>query len=424
MGTKADKVSRQHRYDVAVIGAGPGGSAAAIEAARCGLDVVVIEKDEFPRFHVGESLTGEASRLVRDWGCEDLVTQGKHVSKDGTYVFGGADAGFYVPVMGVGADGTSRIPQTTWQVTRADFDQALLTAAQRHGATVISGTAASALTDSAGAVCGVRVSTDAGEQDVRARFTIDASGRARFMSKQGLAGPTARGGSDKQIAFFTHLKGVDRSDEKLGTNTQIFYAGDYRWSWLIPVDDCLTSIGIVVPSRYFRSKDELPGEFVRREMNDLHPKLADVTRDATIERAVESAHNFSYQVSDFSGPGWLAVGDAHRFVDPIFSLGVACAMLEGSEAGKRCKAAIDRNLSSDEAYTQLLKPFEKWADAGLDVVEDLITGFWNNPFGFGYLVHKKYRKEMVDMFAGRFYTAEAQATKGRLALRRLAEAAA
>ena len=405
-------------YDVVVVGAGPGGSAAAIDAARAGNRVAVVERDEFPRFHIGESLTGVVAETLREWGLTDKLLEGDPVTKHGTYVFGSSKSSFYIPVVSVGEDGT-RTKAHAWQVDRAMFDQVLLDHAVECGATLIRGTATAAMTTDDGAVTGVQVESSEGTRDVRARFVIDGSGQGRFMQKQGLTGEMHRGRYGAQVAFFTHLHGVDRTAEREADNTRIFYAGPNRWGWLIPVTSDVTSLGLVQPSSHFRSFGETPTEFVEREMRELHPVLAELIANATRCRPVESAHNFSYQVTDFAGPGWMAVGDAHRFVDPIFSLGVGCAMLEGREAARRCNEAIANDLTAHQAYEELFAGFVDWADGGVDLVEELIDGFWGNPTGFGYLAHRKHHDDIVDMFAGRIY-GRTTPSAGEEAVRRLA----
>lgn len=413
-----EKDTAEKTVDLAIIGAGPGGSAAAIEAAMAGLKVALIEREQFPRFHIGESLTGEVARIVTEWGLAPEMNAAGHTLKHGTRVYGSGENSFYIPVVGI-VDG-ERTDKVSWQVNRSKFDEMLLNKAVAEGVEIIRGSAAEVLTDDDGAVCGVTVLSDDGVLALRSRHLVDASGMARFMQRQGFTGEVSRGNYARQIAYFVHLRGVDRGEGTEEETTRIYYAGLNHWSWLIPVGPDVTSLGIVSSTEYFKSCGETPGDFVRREMKELHPELAHRLRDAELEFEPKASHNYSYEVADYTGPGWTAIGDAHRFIDPIFSLGVNAAVVEGVEAARTCAKALADDLSPQQAWERHGRKFESWADDGQQLIQDLLDGFWGNPIGFGYLAHRKHHDDIVDIFSGRIYGLT-EVSPGLAALRRLAQ---
>lgn len=391
------------KTDVAIIGGGPAGSAAAMRLARRGIDTVIVEKVPFPRFHIGESLTAEAGERLRDLGFEPQMVANGHAVKHGVNVYGSSSHTWFVPIM-------RRTPadeledRTTWQVRRSTFDSMLYDEALASGATAVPGKALRPLHTDDGAVRGVRVRSDEGEFDLEAAITLDCSGQATFLASQGVTGSKYLGAYDKQIAIFSQVTGLERNVAEPGLrhtipgNTMIFYKQKYHWAWAIPLDDETTSVGIVVPAQYFIDTGETKEQFYRRELHELHPGLGRRLPEIEIVEDVHVIPNYSFQVSRFAGKAFICVADAHRFVDPIFSFGVDVALHESQFATETIVRYLEgEGRDSDDLFREHMVRCERRTD----VFEDLIDAFWENPLGFAVFAHSRYRESIIDLFAGR-----------------------
>ncbi len=388
------------KTDVAIVGGGPGGSATALFLAQAGVRVALIEKTPSPRYHIGESLTGECGNCLRSLGLEEEMTSRGHPVKYGVTVYGprGRNA-FWVPVKGWRPE--SRLFDThTWSVRRSDFDHMLLAAAVGRGTSVTEGEAIAPLLNGE-SVCGVRVRTGGGTvEDIAAEVLVDASGQATFLSNAGIIGERIRGNYDRQVAIFSQVTGAIRDPGAASGNTLIFYRRKNHWAWFIPLDDEVVSVGVVAPADYYRSRNESKDQFLVRELHELNPELNRRLPKIELVEKVRGISNYSYRVSNFTGKGFLCVGDAHRFIDPVFSFGVFFAMKEAEYAA----AAIASFLA--DAKREQPNPFieyERLCDRGQDNVQELIDAFWEHPYAFSVLAHRRYPEDIIHLFAGRVY---------------------
>lgn len=400
--------------DVAIVGGGPGGAASALYLADRGVSSKIIEMETFPRFHIGESMTGECGGLIRGLGFTDEMMQRGHAVKHGVTVYGaGGKNKFWIPVMRRTPEGLE--DTTTWQVRRSEFDGMLLDAAREKGTEVIRARAESPIIDDDGSVGGVRVKDENGVSfDVRSKVLIDASGRKTWLANTGVAGPKIRDKYDNQIAIFSHFKGVRRDEGEASGNTLIFYKEFLQWAWFIPLDEETVSIGVVTPTKYFKAKGEEVEAFYRRELQELNPELADRMADAVMVEEIRAATNYSYYVDDFTGPGFVLVGDSHRFIDPIFSFGLFMTI---SDAQMAASAIADHLEGKGPGGPNPFIEYQQRSAQGLSVFQDLIDGFWANPLGFGYMVHyTKHWEGIIDIFAGRVF---GQTNEVQLALKKV-----
>ena len=404
------------KTDVAIVGGGPAGACAALRLAEQGLESVIVEKMPFPRFHIGEAMTGECGGLVRELGFEERMLAEQHPHRHGARVYGPGRSPWFVPVMMRTEEGLQ--DQYTWHVRRSVFDAMLLEEAERRGATVVPGKAIKPLLNGGPTVRGVKVRSEDGEFDLEAELVLDCSGQGTFMATHGLTGPKYLGAYDKQIAIFSQVVGVERdnggSKEEQPGNTLIFYRSKFHWCWAIPLNDEVTSVGIVVPAQYFLDRKETKEDFLRRELHEMNDEL---TRRMPVVEFVEDVHvspNYSFQVSGFARNGFICVGDSHRFVDPIFSFGLFAAIKEAGFAAETAARYIGEELREGVLDEHMLR-----CEQGLDIVEDLIDTFWENPIAFSVLAHLKCREDMIDIFAGRIYPEDGQPSPTVHRLRKL-----
>ncbi len=389
------------KTDVLIIGAGPGGTATAMFLAQQGIDSVLVEKADFPRYHIGESMTGECTALLRELGLEARMRAGKYPIKKGVTVYGASGHNpWFVPVMG--RDSNWQLAEGfTWQVRRSEFDRMMLEAALERGAEVLGGQAVEPILVDGGAVGGALIRMPGGQhRKVEAKIVVDASGQSTFLANAGVTGPKYRGSYDKQIAIFAQVSGALRGDDPGRNDTLIFYRKKYHWAWFIPLDEDTVSVGVVVPAAYFKDMQESKGDFLIRELRELNPELARRVPEVELVEETRAIVNYSYQVKDFAGPGFICIGDAHRFVDPIFSFGLLVTMKEAKLAAE----AITDQLHGPESDPE--NPFAAFklkCEHGLDVLEDAVDAFWEFPLAFARMVHVRHVELMIDLLAGRAY---------------------
>jgi FADH2-dependent halogenase len=395
------------KTDVVIVGGGPAGAAAAMFLIREGIKPVILEMEQFPRFHIGESLTGAGGKVLRDLGLEAEMYRRKYPTKQGVNVYGQSKRGtWFVPV--TGRDENWKLYDCdTWQVRRSDFDKMLLDEAVARGATLVRGKAIKPITNNGDGVRGVQVRMEDGGkvEDFQCELLLDCSGQATWLANLGgVTGPKYLGAYDKQIAIFSHVAGSLREHgptrETHKDNALIFYQKKYHWAWFIPLDEEVVSVGVVIPSAYFLDKKESKRDFLAREMLELHPELKRRLLGCKLVEDVHVIPNYSYQVKNFTGKGFMCIGDSHRFIDPIFSFGVTVGTREAQIAApviKKYLEGANRDLANPFAELQL--KFEK----GIDVLEDVLDSFWEHPMAFAMFVYLRYREQMTDMFAGRIY---------------------
>jgi len=409
------------KTDVLIVGGGPAGSASAMFLAREGIRATILEGEIFPRYHIGESMTGAGGKVLRDLGLAPEMYSRRHPTKQGVKVYGQSTRGtWFVPV--TGRDENWKLFEwDTWQVRRSEFDKMMLDEAVVRGAALLHGKALKPLVRD-GWVRGAQVRMpDGSTQDIESEILLDCSGQATWLANQGgVTGPKYLGSYDRQIAIFSQVAGAQRDDggtrDTHKDNTLIFYQQKYHWAWFIPLDEDVVSVGVVIPAAYFLDKKETKRDFYVRELRELHPELS---RRLPEIRLVEDVHvipNYSYQVKAFCGKGFMCIGDAHRFIDPIFSFGLTVAMREAQFAAPVIRAYLE-GAGRDEA-----NPFARhqlFCEQGIDILEDVLDSFWEHPLAFAWSVHARHTEYMTDMFAGRIYGHERQPSPALVDFRKL-----
>lgn len=338
-------------YDAIVIGGGPAGASAAAALARHGRSVVLLERERFPRFHIGESLLASVNEPLARLGLDEAAMIAEDFPKKWGASFAIAD-GTIDRYADFAMSREIERPQT-WQVRRERFDEMVLDAARRAGADVrIEHRVLDTAFDAEGVT--VRFAAAGEEATLRGRAVIDASGRWGLLARKfALRQAEPRLAN---IGIFAHYEGVPRPEGRRSGDIRIVArARDLGWFWLIPVSSTLTSVGVVLPRPVFDAMPRRPPEETLAACIADTPAVAGALAAARRVWPVRVEADFSYASKRYAGDRFLLAGDAGSFLDPVFSTGVAIALESGLEAAD----ALDRALSRGNLSAGAFAAFER-----------------------------------------------------------------
>ncbi len=359
-----------HAYDVIIVGGGPGGAAAATALARRGRRVLVLEREAFPRFHIGESQLPWSRELWRELGLDEALGRAGFVDKWGaTFITANGAVEQY-------ADFTAatETPQPqTYQVPRADFDRIVLAHAAASGADVRQPAQAVDLTFEHDGVT-VRFLADGTQLETRAAAIVDASGRAGFV---------ARRRSERQfdpqlrnVSLHAQYEDVPRPTGRRAGDIRMVMRPDRGWFWFIPLSATVTSIGIVLPKEAHARSAGATLEQALADYLAETPTAAALTAHARRVTPVRFDADYSYCARRFAGDRWLLVGDAGAFLDPIFSTGVFMAMQSGVDAAE----ALDAALTAGDLSARRFARYERATRARWAHFRRFAVGFYDPAF--------------------------------------------
>ena len=382
-----------NHYDVIIIGAGPAGTTAATLLARSGKNVLLLEKDSFPRYNLGESLLPYCYFTLDRLGMIEKMKASAFPKK--------------YSVQFVSTNGQVAHPfyfhqhfkheaATTWQVLRSDFDQMLLDNAIENGAKVIHQITAKNLMTTNGAVIGV----EAIDQENRCRefyapMTIDASGRAAFAC--GVNGWRVRDPELKKVSIWTYYKQAKRDPGLDAGATTIAYLPEKGWFWYIPLPDDTVSVGIVAERDYlFRHSRDRETIFQNEIKNN--PWIEDHLSTGQRTGPYHITGDYSYRARHCAADGIVLVGDAFTFLDPVFSSGVFLALKSGELAAD----IIDNAFKTHDFSAGQFSPYYQSLSQSIEVMRKLLYAFYDQDFSFGDFL-KKYpelRGDLTDCLIG------------------------
>lgn len=380
-------------YDAIVIGAGPAGSAAAAVLAMKGRRTLLLEREKFPRYHVGESLIPYTYFSLERIGVLDRLKKSHFPSKYSVQFVGRGgqrSQPFYF------ADHMKHEAACTWQVLRSEFDQMLMDNAREKGAEVLEETAVTRTIQDGRATVGVEAVTKDGRKiEFHAPLTIDATGRDSLSMLRN--GWRVRDAKLNKIAIWTYYRGAVRDPGLDEGATTIASVSERGWFWYIPLPDDLVSVGIVAEKDYlYRGTRDL-AEIFLRELGEnawVEQHLATGTRSESFRVTGE----FSYRSRYCAADGLVLAGDAFGFLDPVFSSGLFFALRSGELAA----AAVDEALAVGDFSASRFTAYGEEMRGGIEAMRRLVYAFYDEDFSFGELLkkHPELGPDLTDCLIG------------------------
>jgi flavin-dependent dehydrogenase len=383
--------------DVIVIGGGPAGSTVSTLIAQRGYRVELFEREHFPRFHIGESLIPETYWVLERLNMLPKMRQSHFIKKYSVQFVNAAgklSAPFYF------WDNKPHECSQTWQVVRSEFDKMMLDNAREHGVSVTEGVRVVDVVFDGTKAAGVTIQREGGaREDVPATVVVDASGQnGLLMNRFGLRvwDPVLNKG-----AIWTYWKGAHRdSGRDEGATMVIQTANKKGWFWYIPLHDDRASVGIVAPFDYlFKNR----GDRVQTYLEEVEgcPAVKERVANATRATGFFATKDYSYRSKQLSGEGWVLVGDAFGFLDPLYSSGVLLALKSGQLAAD----AIVEGLAKNDVSAKQLGAWETTFNHGVDRMRRLVCEYYNG-FSFGKFVrnYPDLRGTVTDLLIGDLFT--------------------
>ena len=397
-------------YDVAVIGGGPAGSTAASYLSKEGLKVVLFEKKKFPRPHVGESLVPAVNRVLHELGLfEKLETHGFlkkygaawttfNSNENASHDFKGMEILEQVDILFNERVNPDAFKEFTFHVDRAEFDELLLNHSESLGATVFQNAGVQHTDFSNTDFVSLQVNVNGEQKEFRAKMIVDASGRDTQVGSQlnlKISDPVF-----DQFAIHSWFKNFDRNEKELHDYIFIhFLPFHHTWIWQIPITNEITSLGLVTSKKHIKGRaDDL--EKIFNEFMENDSDLAQRIKKAERIRPFTLEADYSYSMKQMAGDRFVMVGDAARYVDPIFSSGVSIAL----NSARFAKDNILRAFQTGNFKREAFQDYEKIIGAGCKNWYRFISMYYRLNVLFTWFVkNPKYRLEVIRFLQGDVY---------------------
>lgn len=383
--------------DVIIIGGGPAGSMLGCYLSLAGISNSIFESAIHPRPHVGESMVTATTRVFQEIGFLEVMEREGFIHKYG--------ASWHTPTR-TGEFGIEfgEFPQEgieqdyTYHVDRSKFDLLLLKHAESLGSKIYQGVHVKKVNFEDGRATGVRVRIADQEIDVAAKIVVDASGRNTLLGRQ--LGLKKKDPIFDQYAVHAWFENVDKGSEHTADFIHVYFLPVERgWVWQIPINDKITSVGVVAEKEVFKQAKMDLENYFQSHIN-MPPDLAHAMRDARRINEFKTEGDYSYSMTKLVGDGFLLIGDAGRFVDPIFSSGVSVAAHSAKFAAERIQHAVEIGDVSEA----VLKPYEEKLRRGVDIWYEFIRLYYKLlPLFTIFIQSKQHRLGVLRLLQGEVY---------------------
>lgn len=348
--------------DVLVIGAGPSGSIASCKLLDAGFSVTILEKLEFPRFVIGESLLPRCNEILADIGILDLIEKQNYMLKPGAIFIDEEKNEELIDFrFNLGQE-----HNTSFQVKREEFDNTLLEAAKNKGADIRHKFDVVDYDNSSNTVFAIDENNQ--KYSFKARFVLDASGYGRVLPK--LMDLDIPSELKLRNAILMRVTGEKRRDkDKEGFIDIVIHDDNKAWLWGIPFSDGITSIGVVCEESYFLNSNLEKEDFLKKVISE-HKYLKEKYKDAKQVAPVRIISGYSAAIKRMYGKGFALSGNATEFLDPVFSSGVTLAL----ESSHRVATLIIKELNGEIVDWQ--KDYEDYMMIGVNVFREFVYAWY------------------------------------------------
>jgi len=368
-------------YDALIIGAGPAGCAASAVLAEKGRRVLVLEREKFPRYHIGESLLPFTFQPLQRLGLIDKMRQSAFVKKYSVQFIspnGKASQPFYFFTR----YDRETVAQT-WQVLRSEFDSILMENARAKGAAVLEEVTVKELLGENGRVTGVRAQLKDGQvTEFRAPITLDCSGKESFAAVRNQW--RVKDPQLNKVAVWTYYRGAKRDPGVDEGATTVAYVPEKGWFWYIPQHNQMVSVGVVAEGKYLtRDGIKAPEAIFKREL-EQNAWIKDHLSSGQQVGSYFITSEYSFHSRHCATTGLLLVGDAFCFLDPVFSSGLMFALKSGVLAAD----TVHEALAAGDLSPARFREYAKTLRAGVENMRKLVYAFYHPKFSFREVTNK------------------------------------